>query len=127
MKHAGFGPRTIPVVVQGRPSDTGDLPEERVLWQLSDPGRLRTVAWTNTQVSGHGVVGVALQVAPLLGRTVVARAGLQHEHVKPALRQLLRGHRATAARADDDHVTHDAYRGRLVALRPEPLTLRRWW
>ena len=39
-------------------------------------------------------------------RPQVARAGLEHQHVEPVGGELLRHHRATAARADYDHVAH---------------------
>ena len=105
-EHARRRARVVAVVVERRPAHAADLPQERVLRQLAQPGRLRSVRRPEAEVAVDGVVGVVLEVAPLLLGLRVAGARLEHQDVEPALRELLRDDGPAAARADHDHVTH---------------------
>ena len=73
------------------------------------------VARAETEEAGQRVVGVVLQVLPLLLGVVEVRARFQQEDIQPACRQLLGNDRAAAARADDDHV---AWHYSVTSVRP---------
>src|SRR5205807_881885 len=92
--------RAVAVVVLRGAPDTGQLPDEAVLRRLAQPRRAEAVGGAPAEVPAHGVVGVVLEMAPLLLGSQVPRPGLQHQDVEAMRGQLLGHDRASASRAD---------------------------
>ena len=82
------------------------LPSRFLLWQIPTPRRARTVAGTEPEDAVERAVLVELEMREGLLAVAVVSAGLEHEHVEAALRQLLCNDGATGARPDHDDITH---------------------
>lgn len=90
--------------MERRTTDTGDLPHERVLRQVAQPRPLGSVAGAFAEEPGDRVVGIVLEVCPLVFGVVEAWPGFEYQYVETACGEFFRDDRPATTGADHDHI-----------------------